>query len=77
MRWVAGGDVQPLFITIDPGRSPQILAEFVKTSIRAIVALRGTPAQTGAIARAMASSIQRDDSDKALTSTSTPRTSTS
>jgi len=57
--------VQPLFITIDPGRdTPQILAEFVKTFDPRIVALRGTPVQTGAIAQGYGVIYQRDDSDK-------------
>jgi protein SCO1/2 len=57
--------IQPLFITLDPGRdTPQLLGEFVKAFDPRIVALRGTPAQTGAIAQGYGVIYQRDDGDK-------------
>ncbi len=49
----AGGDVQPLFITIDPARdTAPVLADYVKLFHPAILGLTGTDAQIAAVAKA-------------------------
>jgi protein SCO1 len=56
------GQVQSLFITIDPKRdTPQILARYVDAFDARIVALTGTPAQIGAAARAYGVIYERQD----------------
>lgn len=58
------GNVQPLFITIDPKRdTPQILAEYVKAFDPRIVALTGTPMQIAAAARAYGVIYERQDTE--------------
>lgn len=49
----AGGDVQPLFITIDPARdTAPVLADYVKLFHPTILGLTGTEAQIAAVAKA-------------------------
>ncbi|MGA2126457.1 MAG: SCO family protein [Xanthobacteraceae bacterium] len=46
-------EVQPLFITVDPGRdTPRVLADYVGSFDPRFVALRGTPDETAAVAGA-------------------------
>lgn len=48
-----GADVQPLFVSIDPGRdTPQIMADYVMQFSDRLIGLTGTEAQVRAIARA-------------------------
>ena len=49
----SGGDVQPLFITIDPARdTAPVLADYVKLFHPAIIGLTGTDQQIDAVAKA-------------------------
>jgi protein SCO1/2 len=58
------GQVQSLFITIDPKRdTPQVLARYVEAFDARIVALTGTPSQIGAAARAYGVIYERQDTD--------------
>lgn len=46
------GDIQPLFITVDPKRdTPQVMADYLKSFDSRIVGLTGTEAQTDSVAK--------------------------
>lgn len=56
--------VQPLFITIDPGRDTRdVLAQYLKAFNPRIVGLTGTPAETAAAARAYGVIYERQDGE--------------